>query len=160
MHVALLVMLVAADVNPEPPPAPKVIASYGWYGMRNAPTIKDGGHLVVRSAAELVKAILVQATRKVAPAIVEADVTGEAAGLLKVRSIDWTKQMLVVVAGGLQPTSGHRVEVVGLKRTGDVLTVSWKLHKPVAARQEVFTYPVNMALVPAHKGKVAFEQQK
>ena len=68
--------------------------------------------------------------------------------------------MLVVVAGGLQQTSGHRVEVTGLKRKGDVLTVSWKLHKPVAARQEVFTYPVNLALVPAHKGKVVFVQVK
>jgi PrcB C-terminal len=77
-----------------------------------------------------------------------------------VKEIDWKKQMLIVVAAGGQRSHGYRVEVVKLKAKGGTLTVSWKLHRPECDADCVKTFPATLALVPAHKGKVVFEQVK
>jgi hypothetical protein len=88
--------------------------------------------------------------------------TEDVALLLKVRGIDWNKQMLIVVAAGAQPTGGYRVEVQSLAVKDGLLTVSWKLHKPAAdtvVRQAV-TYPAQMALVERFEGPVKFDPPK
>jgi len=68
--------------------------------------------------------------------------------------------MILVVAGGRQPSNGYRVEVVWMKIQSGTLKVSWKLLKPKNGGDDVITYPATAVLVPAYKGKVAFEQVK
>src|SRR5262249_58278041 len=108
-------------VDPEAA-AKKVSASADWYGMTHAPRIEAGNHLVLRSVTELVKAIPAQFARGAAPEQVEKEVGAEVAKLLEVKSIDWDKQMLVVVSGGKCPTNGYPVEVLGTTTKGKTLT--------------------------------------
>jgi hypothetical protein len=159
MLLCLLPLLCAADVDPEPPSAKKVIVAADWYAVRYAgPLLR--AHLVLTSAAELVEAMPALSDRSAAPQTVQKEASAAAAKALGVKEIDWKKQMLIVVAAGGQRSHGHRVEVVGLKAKAGTLTVSWKLHRPKDDADCVKTFPATLALVPAHKGKVVFEQKK
>jgi hypothetical protein len=159
MLLTLLVALTpAADV--EPAPAVKVIAAADWTAFPNVPNLEKGKHLTLRSPAELVEAIPIQASRNAAPEFVRKEVDAAFAKMLKVKEIDWKKQMLIVVAGGMQPQTDYRVEVKGAAVKNGALVVSWKLHEPKGPAGDAITYPATVALLPAHKGKVTFEQVK
>lgn len=159
MLVTLLVC-VALGADVEPAPAAKVIATTDWASFPNTPSLEAGKHVVARSAAELVKAIPIQEARGAAPEDVRKEVEAAFAKLLKVKAIDWKKQMLVVVTGGMCPQTDYRVEVTGLKMKGKTMTVSWKLHAPKGPAGDAITYPATVALVPRVDGKVEFEKAK
>src|SRR5262245_57422136 len=114
MLVSLLAgLLFAADV--EPAPAMKVQASTPWRYSRADPNVKGGGQqLVLRSAAELVAATPFK-DQDTPPATTQKTATATLAEQLKVKDIDWKKQMLIVVTAGTQRSGGYRVEVTGLK---------------------------------------------
>src|SRR5262249_5195368 len=95
----LLGLLAAADVDPEPPA--RKIATANWYEMRFAPA-SQSRHRVMRSAAELVEALPQLRDRSATPRAVQKTATDEAARVLGVKSIDWQRQMLLVVAAGTQ----------------------------------------------------------
>jgi hypothetical protein len=79
--------------------------------------------------------------------------------LLKVRGIDWDKQMIVVVAAGAQPTGGYSVEVLSQAVKDGTLTVNWRLNKPAdgAAVTQAVTYPAQMVLIERFEGPVKFD---
>jgi len=159
---ALLVMAaIGIDVDPEPPPT-KVAASVDWNDFDFKLYQDADKSFVIRSPAELIRV-------KVNPAVRDEtiktmlDVVTASLGL---KRIDWTKQMLVVIAGSRQKVKGYRVEVLGVKKKDGTLTVSWKLHEPKkgedgnSSRRGWELFPATLALVPAHRGKVTFEQTK
>jgi len=115
---------------------------------------------VMRSAAELVEALPQLSDRSATPRAVQKTATDEAARVLGVKSIDWKRQMLLVVAAGTHLPDGYRVEVVGLKKKGGTLKVSWKLCRPEIDEAIERTSPALLVLVPAHDGEVEFEQVK
>jgi hypothetical protein len=152
MLILCAALLIGADVDPEPPGGSvKVIASADWVGTSLPPRRLDK-HVVGRTPGELVNRQLDAVTAK--------EVTMVAAKAMNVKTIDWDKQMILVVAGGIQKSDGYRVEVVGMKIQGGTLKVSWKLNKAKNGGDDVITYPATAVLVPAYKGKVAFEQTK
>jgi hypothetical protein len=156
MFVALLLVVSAPGVDPEPPPLMKVLAAADWHQMNYAPPIEDGKHLVLRSASELARAIPDRLRRGIRD-LVEKDVADEAARLLKIRRIDWKKQMLLVVGG--QWRRPYVVEIVAITRKGATLTVSWKLVETDGGEDKTF-WAATMAVVPAPQGKVVFERVK
>ena len=101
---------------------------------------------VIRSAAQLAK--LTNST--------EDKASAKAARSLKVDSIDWTKQMLIVISGGMQRTGGYSVEARSLKVKADKLIVHWKLNKPDpgAMVTQAFTNPTLSILVDRFDGDV------
>lgn len=157
MVAAILCALFAADAEPAPAAA-KVIASAGWNYQKVDTEAggKDGKQFVIRDAAQLVAAIPAYAALDAQPAVVERMATAALAKALKVKDIDWKKQMLVVTTAGSRGSGGFRVEVTGLKVKGDTMTVSWKATPPKGAATAAFTHPGVVALVPAHK-KVEFD---
>jgi len=158
MLVALLIVALGPAADPEPP-SKKVIASADWYSVEFGPPLTRD-HLVLRSTADLVAALPDDSSRQPQPKVLEKVATGAAAKALGVKAIDWKKHTLLVVAAGGQRSHGYRIEVVGLKKKGGTLTVSWVLHEPQCKGDCVKSYPALLVLVPAHAGKVVFERMK
>jgi hypothetical protein len=134
----------------------KIIAKAPWsYASAKPDGNKEGHKLVLRSAAELVAAT--PFSKLDAPQqIVEKQAAAELAKALKVEGIDWGKQMLIVVTGGVKPTGGYSVEITDLKVAGKMLTVTWKLNRPRGFATEAFTHPGQVVLVPRFEGEVRF----
>ena len=65
------------------------------------------------------------------------EAAGRYAKALKVDAIDFTKDMIVGVSGGVRPTGGYHVEVTKVEAdaAGKRLTVHWRLSAPVGARR-------------------------
>src|SRR5213593_4448797 len=99
MIAALLLAVIGADVDPEPPP--RKVTSVSWYDLRHGPPLQRD-HRVLRSAADLVEALPDLSDRSATPKAIQQTATDEAAKALGVKSIDWKKQMLVVIAAGGQ----------------------------------------------------------
>src|SRR5207253_2946964 len=100
-----LSLLVAAP----PPDAPKIHAK--------TPARVATTSTVIKSAEQLGK---LQNT--------EGDkASANLAKMLKVESIDWTKQMVIVISGGTQRTGGYSVEAKSLEVKDGKLIVNWKL---------------------------------
>jgi hypothetical protein len=85
--------------------------------------------------------------------------TEDTAKLLKVKDIDWSKQMLIIVAAGEKRTGGYRVEIVSLRIKDGMLIVNWKLHSPPpdAIVTQALSYLSQMVLVKRFRGAVRFE---
>jgi hypothetical protein len=139
----------------EPTTTPRVIAQGPWAYV-TASGDEKAQQLVIRSAADLVTNTPFK-DRDAPKAAVEKAATAELAKALKVKTIDWSKQMLVVVTAGTKGSGGYRLEITGLKLKDKVLTVSWKLEAPKGAATAALTHPAKVALVPRHAGKVAFD---
>jgi hypothetical protein len=76
---------------------------------------------------------------------------------LKVKAIDFNKQMLVGASGGTQP-AGARVEITRVAHGGGRLTVHWKLHPPKAgAAPAELTHPAEVVLVERFAGDIQFD---
>src|SRR4051794_21353614 len=108
MYLALFLSLLAADdvttVKPE--------ATGAWtYAKADVNAKNDGKQLAIKSAADLVKAVPVWAQSDAKQDIVEKQATEALAKALKVKEIDWDKQMLLVVTAGTRSTGGYKVEV-------------------------------------------------
>jgi hypothetical protein len=116
----------------------------------------QGRQFVIRSAAELVNnpnfGMLLDG---------KADGTGEKltaqlAKLLKVDGIEWKKQMLVVVTGGVKATGGWKIDIAAVTNGEKACTVSWSLEAPKGVATQAFTHPALVALVDRCEGEVAF----
>jgi len=111
--------------------------------------------LVLRNAVQAAKAMglapdgrsQTQATRTLAEA-------------LKVPTIDWEKQMVIVVTAGAKPTGGYSVEVLGVTAQDKTLTVRWKLNSPGrdSIVTQAFTHPAQAVLVDTAEGEPKFVQ--
>lgn len=121
----------------------KILARGAWPVRHEKPT-----QLVLRNAEELALAHGV-APKDAKEKRFQADVTTDVVSLLKVKAIDWNKQMLVVVSAGMKRTGGYRVEILSLPVKGGTLTVRWKLHSPAPGGivTQAITYPAEMILI-------------
>jgi hypothetical protein len=131
----------------------KILARGVWVVRHEKPT-----QLVIRNAEELAVAHGV-APKDAKEKRFQADVTVDVAQLLKVKTIDWDKQMLVVAAAGKKPTGGYRVEVRSLSVKDKTLLVRWEVHSPApdAVVTQAITYPAQMVLVERFDGPVKFD---
>ena len=146
MYAAVVLCLLAADAEK----TVKVEASAPWtYAKADVNAKADAKQLVIKSADELGKAV--PDARKATETLAKS---------LKVKAIDWDKQMLVVVTAGTKPTGGYKVEVKDVKTKDGTMTVTYKVTPPDGFATQAFTHPGTVVLVPAHKGKVVFEQAK
>lgn len=84
--------------------------------------------------------------------------TASLAKMLKVDSIDWKKQMVIVISGGTQRTGGYSVEAKSLEVKGDKLIVHWKLNTPAPGSfvTQAFTNPAQTILVDRFEGPVEY----
>jgi hypothetical protein len=149
---ALVLLAFLADT--EPAPAMKVIARGSWgQSQVNTGELRTPKLLVIRKAEDL--ANLAPYNRLDAlPGIVGKNATADLAKDLKVKDIDWSKQMVVIVLAGMKPSGGHGVEVTGVKVVKGVLKVSWKAIAPDGIATAVITFPSQAVLLPAFAGKV------
>ena len=147
---ALLLCLFAAD--PEPTPAIKVLASGIW---RQA-AFHDKKALVIRRGEDLAN-LPPYNDRSAAPRAVGAEATRHLAADMKVKAIDWDRQMVVIIMDGRRGSGGYRVEVTGLKVTKGTLKVSWKVNASKEEGRDVPTFPNLAVLLPKHTGKIEFD---
>ena len=144
---APLALLAPAPADRPADKAPAVIArSPARIGVRGG----EPAQLVIRSAEELAKAMGTDAETA----------SAQAARMLKVEKIDWSKQMLLVVSAGTRRTGGYRVEVTDLTLSKDgTLTVKWKLNtpRPGGPVTQAITHPAQTLLVDRFEGKVNFD---
>ncbi len=90
-----------------------------------------------------------------------AEAAARYAKALKVESIDFTKQMVIGVSGGVQP-AGARVEVTRVERDAKdkTLTVSWTLHPPKLDKPvEGIAHPTEVILVDRFTDAIRFRQE-
>jgi hypothetical protein len=89
----------------------------------------------------------------------EKEAITEAARLFKVKTIDFDKQMLIVVSAGDKPNSGYKVSLSGLSVESGKLKVAWKVIAPGKddITLAVITNPGIVALVDRFAGKVVFD---
>jgi len=89
----------------------------------------------------------------------EQEATADLAKRLKVETIGWKKQMVVVISGGVQPTGGYSVQVNKLAVKDNVLTVHWKLNSPKPGDfvTQVLTRPGLTVLTERFEGEVRFD---
>ncbi|MDB5308268.1 MAG: hypothetical protein JWO38_2470 [Gemmataceae bacterium] len=90
-----------------------------------------------------------------------AEAKARYAKALKVADIDFTKQMVVGVSGGVQPAAaGIEVTRAETDAAGKVLTVYWKLHpaakdKPMAG----IAHPAEVVLLDRFAGDIRFKEE-
>lgn len=113
---------------------------------------------VVRSADELIDPRL----RAPEPVLerMRAEALARYKKALGVEAIDFTKQMVLGVSGGVQP-AGARVEVTRIEQDDKgQLTVTWKLHGPkTGAKAEKVEHPAEVVLVERSAGAVRFRRE-
>ncbi len=137
--VALTMSLVFAAAEQDD--APKILAKAAY---KLGQTSK-----VVRSAEELGKLANSDADKA----------TAQLVKALKVESIDWEKQMLIVISGGSRPTGGYSVTAQKLEVKDGKLMVHWKLKSPPkgAFVTQAITHPMQVILADRFAGDVAFD---
>jgi hypothetical protein len=90
-----------------------------------------------------------------------AEAKARYAKALKVSDIDFTKQMVVGVSGGVQPV-GSRVEVTRAEKDAGAktLTVYWKLHPPAKDKPtQGITHPAEVVLLDRFAGEIRFKEE-
>ena len=143
-----------------PAAEPRELRIYAQQGLN-----KDNGSLgpvkpqmreVFRSAQEL--AANVNRAKANDPGF-QKEVEASVASALKVKSIDWSKQMVVAARIPTLPTRGGLapVEFTALKVSGDQLTVSYELR---GQKSGCCPSPIGFALVERFNGSVVFEGSK
>lgn len=156
--VLLVTMAFAATSNQETGPkgdkeAPKILARGVWPVREDKPS-----QHVLRNAQELAIALGVEA-KDAKERRFQNDAEADTAKLLKVKAIDWNKQMLLVVTAGAQRTGGYRVEIESLHVKDGTLIVGWKLYAPSPGTSvtQAISYPKQMILVDHFAGRVQFD---
>jgi hypothetical protein len=79
--------------------------------------------------------------------------TSQMARALGRGDIDWKKEMLLVMMGGLQPSGGARVEITRLVLLEQGLDVTWKL-TTTAGGVGAGVVPVEVVLIPRYDGDI------
>jgi len=115
----------------------------------STPARLAAGPVIIKSAEQLGKLTNTDADKA----------TANAAKMLKVDSIDWTKQMIIVISGGTQRTGGYSVEAKSLEKKDGKLIVNWKLNSPPPGSfvTQALTNPALSILVDRFEGDVVFE---
>ena len=76
----------------------------------------------------------------------------------KLPAVDFTRDMVVGVFLGTKPSTGHEVEIVGVRTEGKDLVVEYVQKQPgrgtLAA--QILTEPYHLVSVPQHAGTVRF----
>jgi len=133
----------------------RVFARYHWQSEPDG----DGAPLqaVVMDAEQLVKTT--GNPEKAKDEAVQKKTVDSMAQAMKVKDIDWNKQMMIVVGGGKQSTDGFVVDVTGVEKRGDMLVVLWKLQKVKAGTPvtEGAKHPTMAILVGKFDGAVTFD---
>ena len=162
MWIALLASLVVAAPPAKEAPAKeeadrdlKILARGVWPVRHEQPA-----QLIVRNGEELARAHGVN-RKDARDKRLQIAAMEDVAQLLKVKGIDWDKQMLVVIAAGAQPTGGYSIEFLSLAARDRKLTVNWRLNRPAAGAvvTQAVTYPAQMALVERFEGPVTFDPE-
>lgn len=159
MWTALLsAMMVGAAANQDAAAKsdkedPKIVARAVWPVREDKPQ-----QLVIRNAQELAIALGVDA-KDARHRRFQNDAVADTIKLLKVKGIDWDREMLVVVMAGAQRTGGYRVDIESVRVKDGTLLVGWKLHPPAADAvvTQAISYPGQMALVDHFHGRVQFD---
>jgi hypothetical protein len=131
----------------------KILGRGVW---RLASKSDDQQQIVIRNAEELAKA---SGLEKPDGEEAQKKATEAAAKALKVDDIDWKKQMLIVVTGGVKRTGGYSVEITKIETSDKVMTVHWKLNspKPGSPVTQTITHPAQTVIVEQFEGKVVFD---
>jgi hypothetical protein len=116
---------------------------------------EKASQFVLRSAEELVRKTPFNNLDAI-PAVVEKMASAALAKALKVDTIDWKTQMLVVVTGGTQGSGGFRIGVANIQPMGDKLMVEWFLQPPKGFATDAFTHPAEVVLTNRFEGPVEF----
>jgi hypothetical protein len=130
-----------------------ILARGVWPVRQAKPT-----QLIIRNGEELALAHRISAT-DAKDTRLQIAVGKDVLKLLKVETIDWKKNMLVVVTAGMKPTAGYSVEVLTLPLKGKTLTVRWRLNspKPGSHVTQRVTHPSQMVLVERFDGSIQFD---
>ena len=154
---ASLVVLEEGKGGAKTDGAERILARARWvYASADPGKREKASQFVIRSAAELI-------TRPpwnnldAPPPAVEKTATAALAKALKVETIDWKTQMLVVVTGGTQSSGGFRIGVTSIQPKGDKLLVEWFLQRPKGFATAAFTHPAEVVLTPRFEGAVEFQ---
>ncbi len=125
--------------------APRIIAKT----PRLAVNVK--GHAVLRNAQDLVKHLK--------PGTTEREATEQLAKTLGVPDIDWAKQMVVLIDGGVRRTGGYSVQVGDLSVKDNTLTVHWQIKGPPPGSfvTQALTHPGATLLLERFNGDVRVE---
>jgi hypothetical protein len=157
----LAVLVSGAEVDPEPSPPTRLLAKmeFSLDGVIQI-TGKEPQQFALKSTQELYKASVGKRQRTPEEAKkAAAEIEGWVCRRLGVESIDWKKQMLLVVTSGEQERGGHSLQVTGVKVKNGKLTVSWK-KQPTNFARAFRMHPGAILLVPRFAGKLASEQEK
>ena len=151
----LLCCLIAADPEPQKNFQIQAEGSYPWtkhLGAKN---------LAIRNADELVAAST-HALSRASNEVRRTNATRELCAALKIKDIDWNKQMVLVASLGELSTGGYSITISGAKLDKGVLKVSYKSKSPGPDEPvtQAITYPSHVVLVPMHKGKIVFVEEK
>lgn len=134
----------------------EILAQAPWrFGSTDPDARQKPTRLVIRSAADLVTHTPYR-DRDALSQFVEAMATADIAKQLKVKSIDWKKQMLIVVTAGTRPTGGWSVRIQGAAVADGKLEVSSSIAPPKGFATQAFTHPGTMILVERFEGPVVF----
>lgn len=134
------------------PPAARAFWPDGW------PPEAPRADWVVRSEGELIDRRL-NAPEPVLERM-RAEAKARYAKALGVGDIDFTKQMIVGVSGGVQPAAA-RVEVTRAETDagGKTMTVYWKLHPPPKGKApEGIAHPAEVVLLDHFAGDIRFRE--
>jgi hypothetical protein len=76
----------------------------------------------------------------------------------KMPAIDFGKEMIVGVFLGTKPSTGHEVEIVGVRMEGKDLVVEYVQKQPGRGTMaaQILTEPYHLVSVPQHTGAVLF----
>ena len=87
------------------------------------------------------------------------DIVQITADMLKVKSIDLKKRMVIVIYAGEKPTAGYSIELKSLEVKDKKLIVHWKLKTPGAddVVTQAITHPELVLLVDRFDGEVLFD---
>jgi hypothetical protein len=74
--------------------------------------------------------------------------------------VDFSREMVVGVFLGSQPTAGFGVEIVSAAIAGDTMVVRYRSSRPAddAIVAQMVTSPYNLVAVPRHSGEVRLEK--
>jgi protease stability complex PrcB-like protein len=132
---------------------PKVLATATWDSTQLAPRagqIRSATGAVLLSGAPM---------KKWHDSATMAEATKEWAKRFNLQTIDWSKQMILLVEAGLRKTGGYTVEMTALEVKDRQLIVKWKVNepKPGSAVIQETTNPAAAVLVELFDGEVIFD---
>jgi formylglycine-generating enzyme required for sulfatase activity len=151
--VAAWAAMLPRALHAEEPTAPKIIASASDPGPVVVRLMTDDSSVAIRSAEELVAHSNKPDFAK--DSAVQKATEAELVKRLKVESIDWSKQMILVVQG--HPSRGEMgvIKFDPPVIEGKILLVSWKQENHVT-RAAYQGPPTGFALLERYEGKVNF----